>query len=261
MFWLKKAVSYWFMPLPFCMAFLIGGVIVGLFPSRRRLGFLLVSGATALLLFFSNRYVSLKLASSQESRYAAIPEIKPGAPPPASIAGCTYVAVLGSGNSSAPGVSATGLLFNSGLARLVEAVRVTRNLPHATLIVSGPGLPGMRSHASVLAAAAVSLGIDPSRIVIVDTARDTEEESRAIARLVGAQQLALVTSAWHMPRAARLFRHAGVHFVPCPTDFISHAVDGSIWANLTFDSESLQRSTQAVHEFVGQFWLRMRGIP
>jgi uncharacterized SAM-binding protein YcdF (DUF218 family) len=62
-----------------------------------------------------------------------------------------------------------------------------------------------------------------------------------------------------MPRAAHLFRKAGVDFVACPVDFVSRG-DGNLqWADLGWDSESLVRSTMAVHEWLGLLWLRVRG--
>jgi uncharacterized SAM-binding protein YcdF (DUF218 family) len=158
-----------------------------------------------------------------------------------------------------PGVSATGQLSASGLARIVEAVRILDAVPTARLIVSGPADPGHASHASILAVAAESLGIRPARITLIDSARDTEDESFAVARIVGTARAGLVTSAWHMPRAAHLFRKAGVSFIACPADYISRANMNLSWSDFGWDSESLERSTLAVHEWIGLLWLRLRG--
>jgi uncharacterized SAM-binding protein YcdF (DUF218 family) len=158
-----------------------------------------------------------------------------------------------------PGLPATGQLSVSALGRIVEAVRLLRLLPGARLIVSGPAEPGRPSHAAVLARAAESLGVDPGRISLVETALDTEDESLAVARLAGKARIALVTSASHMPRAAALFRRAGVDFAPCPADFVARGNLQLRWSDLAWDSESLERSTLAVHEWVGLLWLRLRG--
>jgi uncharacterized SAM-binding protein YcdF (DUF218 family) len=121
-------------------------------------------------------------------------------------------------------------------------------------------MPGYPSHAAVLAQAAESLGVDPARITLIDTARDTEDESHAFARLTAGERTALVTSAWHMPRAAVLFRSAGVAIVPCPTDFVARTDTPLSWGDLGWDSESLERSTIAVHEYLGLLWLRLRSV-
>jgi uncharacterized SAM-binding protein YcdF (DUF218 family) len=260
MFWLKKVLGYWLMPLPFCTALLFLGLLVAWLGARRRLGLAMASTAAVLLLIFSMTGVSIILLRPFESQYPPIPEFIAGAPLPPSIAGCRYVAVLGSGTSNYPGLSATGQLSTSGLSRLVEAVRILRVLPEARLILSGPGEPGRRSHAATLAAAAISLGVDPSRIALVETALDTEDESRAVKALAGTQRVAVITSAWHMPRAARLLRKAGVDFVACPADFYCRSENGFGWGLVKIESESLERSTLAVHEAVGLTWVRLRGI-
>ena len=92
-----------------------------------------------------------------------------------------------------------------------------------------------------------------------DQALDTEDESDAVRRQLGNEPLALVTSAWHMPRSVALFRAAGMDPLPCPTDFCA-ADDGSFhWRDLLWDIDSLERSTWAVRERIGCLWLRLRG--
>jgi uncharacterized SAM-binding protein YcdF (DUF218 family) len=258
-FWLKKHVSFFLMPLPFCLALLATGLLLGRSPRRERLGRRLVVAAAVLLLLFSNKFVSNRLLGPLEAEFPAVPEVAPGAPAPGVVAGCRFVAVLGSGHSEMSGVPASSQLTTSGLARIAEAVRIMRVLPAARLIVSGPGEPGHPSHAAVLAMAAESLGISSERIVLIETARDTEEESIAVGGVAGGAGTALVTSAAHMPRAALLFRKAGVKFVACPADYVSRTDNYLRWSNFGWDSESLERSTLAVHEYLGLLWLRLRG--
>jgi len=258
---LKKLVSFWLMPLPLSMALLLSGLLLLRSQRRSRLGRGLIGAGTALLLLLSNKAVSNQLLRPLEAHYPAIPEMAAGEPAPSSIAGCRFVVVLGGGHAEMPGRSATSQLSTAALERVAEAVRLLRILPDARLIVSGPGQPGHPSHAAVLASAAESLGIDPARIAQVDTALDTEDESHAVSRIVGDARIALVTSAWHMPRAALLFRRAGVEFVPCPTDFASRDSFQLGWGDLSWDSESLERSTRAFHEWIGILWLWIRGGP
>ena len=229
---------------------------------RARLGKRILVSGVVLLFLFSNRFVSMALLAPLEARFPAIPEFAPGAQPGA-LAGCVVVAVLGSGNSENSAIPATSQLSTSGLSRLVEAVRILSAMPGARMIVSGPAEPGMPSHASVLRLAAVSLGVDPSRISLLETARDTEEEAGAIAQMVRGQRIALVTSAWHMPRAAALFQRAHVDFVACPSNYLAAGAShqGITWAALGFDVDSLSRSTWAVHEWIGLAWTRFKPVP
>lgn len=211
-----------------------------------------------LLILFGNKAVSVRLLRPLEAIYPPVPEFQTGAPVPEPLRGCRYVVVLGSGHADISSWSATDKLSPSGLARLVEAFRILRALPDARLIVSGPGDPGRPSHAAVLTAAAESLGIAPDRITLIETAHDTEDEAHIVKTIAGNTRVALVTSAWHMPRAADLFRAAGVDFVPCPTDYAARFNETFHWQDMGWDVESLERSTKAVHEFLGRLWLRVK---
>jgi uncharacterized SAM-binding protein YcdF (DUF218 family) len=258
-FGLKKGISFWLMPVPLCLALLVTGIVIALSGRRSRVGRALIGVAAALLLLFSNKWVSNGLLAPLEGRFPPIPELAPGAPVPAALARCRFVVVLGGGHSDIPGMPALSQLSSSALGRVVEAVRILRVLPDSRLIVSGPGEPGRPTHAAVLAQAAASLGVDRSRITLIETALDTEDEAAAVSRIAAGAPVALVTSAWHMPRAALLFRRRGTDFLACPADFEARAGPRTHLGDLGWDSESLERSTFAVHEWLGLLWLEIRG--
>ena len=260
MFWLKKFVSFWLMPLPVCLTLLVVGVAFLCWTRRARLGRGLLVAGTVLLMLFSNKFVSTALVRPLEARYPAIPELPEGEPLPPALAACRFVVVLGSGNGNAPGLSATNQMSVSALARITEAVRLLRVLPGARLIVSGPADSAERpSHAVMLARAAESLGIDRRRATLIEDGRDTEDESLAVKRLVGDAPFALVTSAWHLPRTMALFRHAGLAPLPCPADFTARGGDTVQWNDFLWDVGSLDRSTWAVRERIGYLWIWLRG--
>lgn len=258
MFWAKKFVTFWLLPVPVCLVLLGTGVVLLCFTRRVRTGRGFVIAGTILLLLFSNKVVSTSLVRSLEVRYAPMPELRGDAAPPAELAACQYLVVLGGGHSDTPGLAALTQLSPSGRARLLEGVRLLRALPNARLIVSGPAVGDNPSHASVLARAAESLGIERRRILLVETARDTEEEAGAVRRIAGAAPVGVVTSAWHMPRAAALFRKAGVTTLPCPADFSARRNHDFRWSDLTWDTASLERSTWGVRERIGYLWAWLR---
>jgi uncharacterized SAM-binding protein YcdF (DUF218 family) len=264
LFWLKKAVSFWLMPLPFCLGLMAVGLWLVLRSAgqpatrSRWLGRSLLGAGAMLLLLFGNPMFSQWLVRPLEAHYPAIPEIAPEAVPTA-LARCRYVVVLGGGHTNSAKLPATSQLSPHSLGRLAEGVRLLRLLPDARLIVSGPGTEGQPTHASVLAQAAIALGVDPGRISKIEQARDTEEEGQAVRGLTGDAPVALVTSAWHLPRAIALFRDAGVDVLPCPSDYLSKPTADWSLADLLWDSTSLDTSTWAVRERIGALWLRLRG--
>mgnify|MGYP003873494653 CR=1 FL=1 len=247
------------MPLPFCLTAITVGLLLMQSARRARLGRALLIAGVVLLMLLSNKFVSRWLIRPLETRYPAIPEMVAGRPLPPDLAACRYVVVMGGGNGYGGGVSANNLLSTSAISRLAEGVRILRVLPDARLIVSGPASGARESHATVLARAAQALGIAADRVIHIDQARDTEDEAQAVARIAGDVPVALVTSAWHMPRSMALFRHTGVRAVACPSDYRSHADDPFTFDDLLWEVQSLDRSTLAVRERIGYLWIWLRG--
>lgn len=189
----------------------------------------------------------------------------PPHPWPAELREAGFVAVLGGGHGDATSLPAGQRLSASARARLIEGIRIARGLPDAWLVVSGAA--GGRAardaganeppetHARVLADAAVELGFPRERIVEIDTARDTDDEITALRRLAGEERVALVTSAWHLPRAMQLARREQLSVFPCPADFLGGR-GGELppLAWITWDSDSLSNTTRAWREYLGQTW-------
>ncbi len=61
--------------------------------------------------------------------------------------------------------------------------------------------------------------------------RNTFEEMRHLRDLLGPEErVGLITSGWHMPRAMRLARAAGLHVEPLPAGFAAGPVDFNLLA-------------------------------
>ncbi|HWA08825.1 MAG TPA: ElyC/SanA/YdcF family protein [Opitutaceae bacterium] len=258
-FWLKKAVGFLLMPLSVCLILMIVGLWLAGRRERRGTGRGLMIAGVLLLLLFSNNLVSTWLVRPLEAQYPPQPEVPAGAAVPAALARCRYIVVLGGGHGDVEDFPATAKLSAYSLARIAEGARLARLVPEARLIVTGPAFGNHPTHASVLAAAALSLGVGPDRIIRSETGRDTEEESQAVRQLIGDAPVALVTSAWHLPRAVALFRHAGVDVLPCPADFLGKVVPGLSVSDFACEPEALVRSTYAVREEIGRLWIWLRG--
>ncbi len=259
LFWLKKVVGFWLMPLPVAMALMTAGALLVFSAKKARVGRGLLLGGFFVLLVFSNRFVSRSLIRPLEMRYPPIPELAPSAPVPPELAACKFVVVLGGGNGYAPGVTSNNRLSSGSLARIVEAVRILRVLPGAQLVVCGPTYGPVDSHATELARTAVALGVAPDRIIKLERGKDTEEEVGGIRHTVGDSPIALVTSAWHLPRAMALCRHFGVPAVPCPTNYLSLSDGDAVVSDFFWDNGGLERSTWALRERIGFLWIWLRG--
>ena len=259
MFWLKKVVGFWLMPLPLSLALIIIGVVLLRFTSKRRLGRGLTLAGVAWLVICGNAGIGTRLVLSLENRFPAIPELRETASLPAPLERCRFVAVLGGGHSYVAGWSANNQLSPSALARIVEAVRIARRLPASRLVVSGPADPdGGPSHARLLADTAVALGVERERITEIDSARDTENEAVALKSIAGDAPVALVTSASHMPRSMALCRRQQLDVLACPTDYTARDREVKPLDFIKWNVSGLERSTKAFYEFLGLTWARLR---
>ncbi|MFA5264393.1 MAG: ElyC/SanA/YdcF family protein [Opitutaceae bacterium] len=255
----KKIIGTCLMPLPMCLGLLALGLLLTRRGKQSRTGRWLIIASFAWLLLAGNMGFSRLLLHPLEYRYPAIPEIHSPADIPAELAGCTAVVVLGSGHTENPTFAASTMLCESALGRIVEGVRIARNLPQAILITSGSGDGKQESHGLVLSRSAQSMGMDVSRIRVINSAFDTQDEAKAVKQIVKRGKIALVTSAFHMPRALAMFRKQGLDAVPCPADFKGKPPPHTRLSNYVWDSESLFHTTLAVHEYIGYFWSMLRG--
>ena len=93
------------------------------------------------------------------------------------------------------------------------------------LVFTGARLPWekrIRFEGEDLRDIAIEQGVPGEQILVTHEVSNTWDEARAIAEMAkahGWKKVIVVTSAWHMPRSARLFRRAGVDFIPFPVDF------------------------------------------
>jgi uncharacterized SAM-binding protein YcdF (DUF218 family) len=259
MFIVKKILGHLLMPLPFALG-LVGLGLFCFLIRRKARGWLFLLSGCAVLALAGNRAVAFRLTSGLENTYAPVPPSTVAAPNlPDGLADTGLVAVLGGGHGDAARLAAGQRLSTSARARLVEGMRIALLLPDSWLVVSGPrngdSPDASPSHARVLADSAVELGFPRDRIVEIDTARDTAEETLALRQLAGDERVALVTSAWHLPRAMKLATSAGLDAFPCPCDFLAgrdERIDPLAYG--TWDAESLVNSTRAWREYLGQGW-------
>jgi uncharacterized SAM-binding protein YcdF (DUF218 family) len=102
--------------------------------------------------------------------------------------------------------------------------------------------------------------VERTRLLLIEDARDTADESACLRDLLGEAPFALVTSAWHMPRAMALCTAQGLHALPCPTDYMAGSPPRHHLGDYFWDTASLDRTTKAVHEYIGRWWARLRGL-
>jgi len=245
--WLKQLISYFLMPFPLGLLLAVVGLALLWLTARQRTGRALATAGAAMLLLCSWYPTSQWFMSPLHRRPAL-------ADPATAAAGARWVVVLGGGYDDTGGaVPPTSRLSPFTLERLVEGIRVYRNLPGAKLIMSGRGYGALPTEAAVMQQAAESLGVPAADIRQEGESDDTPDEARLIQAMVGNDRIVLVTSAVHMQRSVRLFEKQGLTVIPAPAGFWPHNVDP--WPN----SDRLGWFQLAEHEWLGMLWARLHG--
>jgi uncharacterized SAM-binding protein YcdF (DUF218 family) len=250
MFVVKRLVAPLLFPMPLILGVFVAGLLLLWVSHRQKAGRMLVSLGTLALFAFSIEPTTYLLVASLEDRY----------PPVLSADGIgqevRWIVVLDSGHVSDSRLPPPSQLDGPTLASLVEGIRLYRQLPAATLVVSGGKVFNQTPSAEVMASVAHLLGVPPGDVIVDAQSRETQESAVNVRALVHTAPFYLVTSASHMPRAVLLFTQAGLHPLPAPAAYL--AKRAGVWRPAFHPSAyNLVRVERSFYEYLGLTWLRL----
>jgi uncharacterized SAM-binding protein YcdF (DUF218 family) len=259
MFLVKKIVALFLYPVGLCLGTLTLGLFCLWATRRQRLGKVLVTLGTVVLLLCSTALISSWLLVSLEQRYPALLHPETVSWRPKDSTSPTWIVVLGGGHRSDLSLPANSQISAAALGRVVEGVRLHQVIPGSTLLLSGGAVFDPVPEAEVMARVAVLLGVKPRNIILESDSRNTAEEAEIIAKMIGRERCILVTSAAHMPRTMALFRKRGLEPIPAPTDFLAPNAPSSGPGRFLPGVGSLGQTQTALHEYLGLAWAWLRG--
>ena len=137
--------------------------------------------------------------------------------------------------------------------RSIAAVNRMTSLTEARLVISG-------GEAEVMRALVSRLGLDADRVVIENRSRTTAESAAAIQGIADdyrPAKIELMTTALHMPRALASMQRAGIAACAVAVDFSykQTAFPGALLPQVS----ALQKSTEALHEYLGLLYYLISG--
>jgi uncharacterized SAM-binding protein YcdF (DUF218 family) len=141
----------------------------------------------------------------------------------------------------------------------VKAAQIHRETGLPIVFAGGRVFPGRGGEAEAALAARFlrRLGIESESILLESQSRNTWENASNVISEFAFESVVLVTSAYHMRRAADSFTRQGVDVVPVPADFRSNALPYNLQSFLPNHHE-LYTSTKALREYVGLLYYRLR---
>ena len=247
-FILKKLISMWLMPLPFCCLVIIFGLVVSYW--RAHIGRTIAFSGVAFLMLFSWQPFANSVLYPLENNYPSFDLSQP----------VDAVVVLGNCHTVNDEIPPMAQLCGTSLYRLMEGYRIWQANPEAELLLSGYAGNESRPYAEVAGEVALNLGVPKEKIRLFPTAQDTQEEAELTAPFLKGKRFALVTSASHMQRSMKWFEQQSIEDevllpIAAPAHF-GASKDSTSWE---IGSGALQKTERTWYELLGKIWAAIKG--
>jgi len=245
-------------PIVWVLLLLIAGLVLTRWQRGRRLsklGWWLTLLGFLVLLTASLEPVGNLLVYSLEHRYAS--------PAPQTLETLDLIVVLGGGMYPSGGLREYPELGREAYPRLYRGVQYFKQSgADAIAFCGGPPRPGEESEAEVMQSLALTLGVPAERMIVEADSHNTMQNATNLAALLPkakGRRIGLVTSATHMMRSKDVFERVFPQdtIVPIPVCFTHRPAIG-IQERLTPRVAHLERTTVALHEWIGLLWYAVR---
>ena len=240
---LSKIIPLIFLPLGLSIIFLLLGL--------KKRNFFLIKLSTFILLFFSNSFSANFLQNFIERPWKI--------QTPHKIKKADAIVVLSGG-----GITNYEPLKTKNWGdpdRFLAGINLYKNQKAPIIIFTGEKVTNQKTSGELYIEEALELGIPRGSLFKTGNVRNTLEESKKINLLLNTilskkdKKIILITSAYHMSRALKLFEKKDLKVIPYPVDF-----EGSIigFKNiltpryLVPTSQNLNKSSIALREIMGR---------
>ena len=210
-----------------------------------------ITGVVNTLAIYLLSTVSLSslLVSPLENKY----------PPIVSRGDARAVVVLGGGYTEhSPEYGGMGTLSIDSVKRAVYGVELSRKFDLPLVYSGGRSYDSSQPGSEAEAAGRLwrMLGVASDRMTLETESKDTKENAKKVASLVGTGTFILVTTAMHMPRSVLAFEKTGLRVIAGPTDYRAKR-SPTTWSDFLPSTSCLQDSRFALHEYIGLLYYRL----
>ena len=244
MIYLHKILPLIISPL-FLIIFLI---VLGAILRSKKISFL----GIVILLFCSLPIVSSKLIAYLEKGY--VPQnISTIAPADAIVVLSGMVTAIKTGNTFK-------YEFVGGVDRIFSGMDLFKSNKAPFLILTRGKLPwqlGM-PEGEFLKEFAIKYGIAEQNILLTDDVQNTDQEAKSVKKILNENNhIILVTSAFHMPRAKKVFEAADIKITPFPVDFQNQNRKLTLMDFIP-SANSLSGTSHFVREIIGRLYYNLK---
>jgi len=216
----------------------------------------LIGASIIQLAIFASPVVSNSLLGALEERARELEQNNQQAE--LILSGNKYAAIILLGGATAPANPPKRPYPDLGGAadRMWHAARLYRQGLAPKIIITGGRSPGLetrndiQTEAQAMRLLLIDFGVPDSAMILEEGARNTRENASKTKALIGEQRVALVTSAFHMPRSIATFRKEGLLIDAFPTDFNVDPDVSALWDRILPTSKNLNASEVAIKEYI-----------
>ncbi|WP_415304514.1 YdcF family protein [Candidatus Pelagibacter sp. Uisw_090] len=151
--------------------------------------------------------------------------------------------------------------FDDGVDRILSGIDLFKNNKASLLILTKGQVPWSLGipEGEYLKDFAIKFGVPKKSILLTENVQNTDQEAKSVKKLLNSNdvKVILVTSAFHMPRAKKVFEASNIKVIPFAVDFInSHQ-------KLTFMSflpsaDALSSTSIFVREMIGRLYYNLK---
>ena len=151
--------------------------------------------------------------------------------------------------------------WGEGADRIFAGIDLFKENKAPFLILTGGKLPWSvgKPEGEYLRDVAIKFGVPKENIILTENVENTDQEATSIKKLFTKNdaKVILVTSAFHMPRAQKVFEAAGIKAIPFPVDF-QGAVKKKTFMDYIPSAKSLRDTSFFVREMIGRMYYNIK---
>ncbi|MDA9308413.1 YdcF family protein [Amylibacter sp.] len=159
--------------------------------------------------------------------------------------------------------SKNGLSYEWGEAsdRIFAGIELIKKNKAPIMILTGGKLPWSvgKPEGEYLRDIAIKYGVPNKNILLTKNVQNTDQEAKAVAKLLNKEipNIILVTSAFHIPRAQKVFEAAGMVVSAFPVDFLSGA-DKTTLMHFIPSAGAFSNTSFFVREIIGRLYYKLK---
>ena len=151
--------------------------------------------------------------------------------------------------------------FGESVDRIFAGIDLFKENKAPSLILTGGKMPWSigKPEGEYLRDEAIKYGVPRKNILLTENVQNTDQEAKSVKKIltIDAPKVILVTSAFHMPRAQKVFEAVGIRIVPFPVDF-RNASSKLTFMHFMPSARSIWETSFFVKEMIGRTYYNLK---